>query len=378
MNWLKQNWIKVGLGVLVLGTILSIKGLNYISNNQTADISQATETSPSSSPMTQYQRVVLTGKIHWGMTYGRLLLENITPNSEYKYFVVDPPDMVEDGALRYSPMTRNIKSDEVVRVTGVINTADRCWDEIDDYKGCVPWVEVEKIEPVSAQGISPVVYTNQFSSLKWRTAKIKEQENCIKEDGETFCGPMIDIEYPQFIGGKEVRKLNSYIYGLVDKRLSGYKNNLQEWIKGDSYECKDANINTSAYLSNCTVQLLYSYTVGSIINGVVSIQLIFTDYTGSADGGRVEPIIINYDLKTDRILKPGELLCNTDNLGLVSILNTKLIEKNYSEVIAGYSPENILVDYDGITVVFPHYRIWTGFARLFVSYKDIPGVICLP
>ena len=92
--------------------------------------------------------IVWTGKIHWYMTYGRRLFENLIPGSEYKYFIAEPEDVIYEGGLRYSPTTMNIKDSDIVKVTGTMT--DNCyWDSgVDDtdYDGCVPWIRIEEIE----------------------------------------------------------------------------------------------------------------------------------------------------------------------------------------------------------------------------------------
>lgn len=94
--------------------------------------------------------IVWTGKVHWHMTYGRILFENLDPNAEYKYFIAEPYDVISDGGLRYSLMTRNINGTDVVKVTAIIkNEKDYCSDvgvDDTDYRGCVPWVFIDKIE----------------------------------------------------------------------------------------------------------------------------------------------------------------------------------------------------------------------------------------
>ncbi len=91
--------------------------------------------------------VTWVGKIHWVMTYGRLLFQNLTPNVDYEYFIAEPDDVISDGALRYSSTTRDIGDDDVVKVVGIVKDSCFWTDGVSDtdYKGCVPWVEIIKI-----------------------------------------------------------------------------------------------------------------------------------------------------------------------------------------------------------------------------------------
>ena len=96
--------------------------------------------------------VVWTGRVHWRLTYGRILFENLDPNAEYEYFIAEPNDVISDGGLRYSPTTININKTDTVKVTATIeNEKDYCSDVgVDgiEYQGFVPWVFIDKIEVV--------------------------------------------------------------------------------------------------------------------------------------------------------------------------------------------------------------------------------------
>lgn len=97
--------------------------------------------------------IVWTGKIHWRLTYGRILLKNLNPDAEYKYFIAEPDDVIPDGGRRYSPTTESINETDVVKITAFIkHEKDYCsWDfgvDDTDYRGCVPWVFIDKIEVI--------------------------------------------------------------------------------------------------------------------------------------------------------------------------------------------------------------------------------------
>lgn len=84
------------------------------------------------------EEITFTGKIFTYMTYGRRLFENLDINSQYKYLIVEPEE---------ESMTADINDGDIVKVIGVI--VDNCyWNDIKntDYKGCVPWVEIEEIK----------------------------------------------------------------------------------------------------------------------------------------------------------------------------------------------------------------------------------------
>src|SRR3989338_4923349 len=93
-------------------------------------------------------KITWTGKIHWIMTYGRILFKNLTPNNSYEYFIAEPDDVIVDGGSRYSPTTGKIQYDDVVIVSVEISYYFVWNDGVDDteYRGCVPWINIEKIE----------------------------------------------------------------------------------------------------------------------------------------------------------------------------------------------------------------------------------------
>lgn len=135
------------LGIIVLTTYNS----NFSSKQPIIIAEAALAYLPAPIPTFTPVEITWTGKIHWYMTYGRRLFENLTPGVEYKYFIAEPDDVIEDGGLRYSPTTMNIKDTDIVRVIGYVD--DYCngasWDfgvDDTDYRGCVPWVSIEKLE----------------------------------------------------------------------------------------------------------------------------------------------------------------------------------------------------------------------------------------
>ena len=89
------------------------------------------------------KKVNLIGITVARMTYGRILVRNLTPNTPFSYFIASPDDVIEEDALRYSPTTGNI-GDEPIRIIGEMSH-QYFWDE-PEYFGCVPWVDIEKIE----------------------------------------------------------------------------------------------------------------------------------------------------------------------------------------------------------------------------------------
>ena len=92
-----------------------------------------------------HEEVILYGKVYSHMTYGRRVFENLDERSEYKYFIVEPHDYTKNGTDKYSPTTRSLTGNEMVKITGEI--VDYCWwdNGVAGTEGCVPWVEANNM-----------------------------------------------------------------------------------------------------------------------------------------------------------------------------------------------------------------------------------------
>lgn len=228
---------------------------------------------------------------------------------------------------------------------------------------------------------------NRFSGLQWWTKKIEEHNLHAK----------IFIEYPQFIDGDSVTDLNRYIRNLVLERLEEDRNSVKEWItdKDGKFEDDCSREPSDGTIWSCSVQLQSEYKVSSIVNDIVSIELILTDYTGGGNGNHEEPKVINWDLKSNRLLKMEEIFC-TGNLTSIfplvyesvlnqfvdrSTLDKELIDEIKKETSDPENYKGILIGYSGITIVFPPYYVLGGAAgivRAPISYSSIPNTVCLP
>lgn len=111
--------------------------------NPPSAVTPSEETQPINSPI----EVDLTGKpVKW-LTYGRIVVKSHTPNTSFSYFIVEPDDVVEDGALRYSSSTRYLTGEELLRIKG--RMLEGCfWNEA-EYSGCVPFIVASIVEEIS-------------------------------------------------------------------------------------------------------------------------------------------------------------------------------------------------------------------------------------
>lgn len=391
----KKFWLVSAVSFVIFG-ILSFK--IHDSYRQTANIVSAIQGSPTPSltetlllaedtqKLNPPKNVDLIGIAVAGMTYGRIRVRNLTPNTSFSYFIAEPDDVIEDGALRYSPTTRNI-GDEPIKITGKMT--DRCYWNDAEYFGCVPWVEIEKIEKLSGSFGPKVQSLNNFNDLRWWTNRIQEK-NLHAE---------INIEYPQFIGGDEVAALNKYIQQEVFKRLEYDRGQVKKWIAERTYwedTCGQEPVQGTIW--PCSVQLASEYKVAGIVNDILSTEINFIDYTGGGNGNHEDPIVINWDLKTNKQLGLGDIFCDKSYisklypLALESVLGQFTKNTNWSlddsllkdirERIS--NPENytdISINRNGISIVFGPYDILSGAAgivRTPISYSSIPDVVCLP
>ncbi len=270
------------------------------------------------------------------------------------------------------------------------------------------------------------VHSSQYSNLRWWTATVVEHNSHAD----------IDIQYPQFIGGREVVGLNAYISGLVLERLYSDREAIRQWMdieagilpKGtkseywgdDSWEyfegCGSDWASDEEYYYICSVNLTIAYRVTAIINDIVSIEMIFTDFTGGGSGNHNKAIVVNYDLKTDRPLKAENLFCNRNYFNVLPIIiseYSKTPDFNWRDVFRGIifegsdsqvaeaeesarewalrimqtvSPipqgfENIILGYRGLSFVFDPYVLGSGaqgIARIPVVYNLLNKILCLP
>lgn len=237
--------------------------------------------------------------------------------------------------------------------------------------------------------------SNKYTSLKWKTETIKEDN----------ANAAISIEYPKFIGGTEVVKLNDLIKTLATENLSSDKELVNDWIKNgkswvdldgvkqyekylpDLWSCRDAK----EYDYECSVNVEVAYQINSVINDIVSLELIVTDYTGGGNGNHSRSITVNYDLKSDKELEASELFCNSDYADeFFKIAEIDLVNKfPYLEAGTIFDNEipkadnfkDILLNEWGVTLVFQPYQVTSGAAgivKTLIPYSSLENAICLP
>lgn len=244
--------------------------------------------------------------------------------------------------------------------------------------------ESVKVDEFVSFGIKNVLPSEGFKTglsyypkLTWYNTVIKQEE------------PQVDIgvSYPKFIGGTTVQKLNQYIFDLISSK-----------IEEDRKEV--SSIPSDERLSNDRISLTSTYKVVAVTKGVVSIEIVLTDFTGGGNGNHDNSITINWDLKSNRLLKNSELFCNKNYVDkLIPITQENAFKQFYGIETKDYIPnemnswtkegiankvdnwDNFLIANNGLVVVFQPYRVSSGASgveRVFIDNKDIPNTVCLP
>ncbi|MEK7068847.1 MAG: RsiV family protein [Patescibacteria group bacterium] len=214
----------------------------------------------------------------------------------------------------------------------------------------------------------------RYPLLTWETSKIVE--DTIKVH--------ISMEYPHFLGGISVTKLNEYIETYLQNIIEKDRNKLETVRRDDQSTVRDY---ADSY--NVSVTLESIYRLIGVTNGIVSMEIIVTDFTEGGNGNHDEPVTINWDLKSNRLLTVDELFCSKNYRELLTpLVRTQLIKLLGTDlrVTSGTIPEGgnwqyFLIKNDGILVVFPPYQVSSGsqgVVKAFIPNSAIPNLLCLP
>jgi len=234
--------------------------------------------------------------------------------------------------------------------------------------------EVKEIE--ETQGYTPIIFLND---LKWWTAEISEHNDYAN----------IWMQYPQFLGDS-VKGLNEHIKKIITDNISNSKKYLKKIIDNSDEDCGQ---------SYCSVDLTGTYEIYSTFNDIVSLELVFADYTGGGNGNHRWAHIVNWDLKNNKLLNPTDLFCAKKYPGeLAEMVYQGLynefkndidvdidwfksqkndLKKDINEKL---QRSNVLLDYRDLLIVFNPYMILPGIfdiVRAPIPYSVLKGKICL-
>jgi len=226
---------------------------------------------------------------------------------------------------------------------------------------------------------------NIYKDIKWETKIIKESNSYAD----------INLEYPDFKGFVSAGNLNKIITDIILGTLEEDRKSIEDWKKDkkNSYIDDGGNVISDCYgdqdyFYNCSVNLYSSFKVKSIINNVISIEIILTDYTGGGNGNHSYPKTIIYDLKNGKQLFVDDIFCGNDYLKKVKdVLRANLINGSVFDNSLGYLTDEVLLSYlreasfndFGLILSFSPY-IFTpgayGIYNMFIPYTVLENNLC--
>lgn len=201
----------------------------------------------------------------------------------------------------------------------------------------------------------------------------------------------IEIKYPYFLGDKYVVNLNFYIENLI-----------RNFIKEDKKELEKLVLDNPESFES-SLFLFVDYRIIGVQNGVLSLELVRTDFTGGGNGNHDIPYVINWNLKTDKIFTNKELFCAENYLEQISKLSRAHIKEDISDWLNNiYANEPLaykniislieegtkankenfeyLIPYNnGLIVIFLPYQVFSGsrgIYRIYIPEDKITNVFC--
>ncbi|MEK7636261.1 MAG: DUF3298 domain-containing protein [Patescibacteria group bacterium] len=211
----------------------------------------------------------------------------------------------------------------------------------------------------------------QYPILTWETYKIVENKGRVN----------INIEYPHFLGNKnrdKVAKLNQYIETIIQTTIEKDRKTLESMVRDDpdSFES--------------VIALSAGYRLIGVTNGIVSLEMVITDFTGGGLGNHDEPVTINWDIKSNKLLTADQVFCSKNYTELLlPLVRKQLFRRLYpDDILVGdwatperYGWEYFLLKKDGIIAVFPPYEVSSGasgIVRVFIPNPSAQNFLCLP
>ena len=207
---------------------------------------------------------------------------------------------------------------------------------------------------------------SQYPTLTWKTEYTNMKE----------LGINIDVQYPQFSSGNAITDLdlNQYINTIITEQIEYDRVSMKKW----SMDNDDIDLYGDGF------DLAIRYRVIGVVNGIVSIEMVSTDFTGGGTGNHDEPYTINWDLKSDRLLNFSDVFCATDYLHALKPLVDEELVSTYSQDDTVNDPSDwqyFLLYKNGIIVIFPPYDVTSGaygIIRVFIPDSKNSPLLCLP
>ncbi|HQL34625.1 MAG TPA: DUF3298 domain-containing protein [bacterium] len=288
----------------------------------------------------------------------------------------------KDGNTYKIVYRKNIKDDAVNKSQKWVNG---------DYNGLVDKLtdidlsHAQKVFNDSLKIKNDLSKNNIYKDIKWGTKTFKEDNAYAR----------INLEYPEFKGFIFANDLNKIIKDIIFDTLENDRKFIEEWklderntfindegvVISDCYGDQD-------YFYSCSVDLHSSFEVKSIINNIISIELILTDYTGGGNGNHSYVKSIIYDLKNGKQLFLDNLFCSNNYLNRIKdILKANIItgpvfdnslNELTDEVLLSHLRESSFNDL-GLTLTFNPYVFTSGaygIYNIFIPYSLLEDNIC--
>lgn len=288
----------------------------------------------------------------------------------------------KDGNTYKIVYRKNIKDDAVNKSQKWVNG---------DYSGLVDKLtdidlsHAQKVFNDSLKIKNDLSKNNIYKDIKWDTKTLKEDNAYAR----------VNLEYPEFKGFNSANDLNKIIRDIVLDTLEKDKKFIEEWKldEKNTYIDDEGNVFSDCegeeeYFYSCSVNLHSSFEIKSIINNIISIEIILTDYTGGGNGNHSYVKSIIYDLKNGRQLFLDNLFCGDNYLSRVKeILKANLIISPVFDNSLDYLTDETLLSYLreasfndlGLVLSFNPYVFTAGIYgiyNVFIPYSLLGDNIC--
>lgn len=288
----------------------------------------------------------------------------------------------KDGNAYKIVYRKNIKDDAVNKSQKWVNG---------DYSGLVDKLtdidlsHAQKVFNDSLKIKNDLSKNNIYKDIKWDTKTLKEDNAYAR----------VNLEYPEFKGFNSANDLNKIIRDIVLGTLEEDRKFIEEWrldekntfTNDEGVAISDCYGNQD-YFYSCSVNLNCSFEVKSIINNIISIELVLTDYTGGGNGNHSYVKSIVYDLKNGRRLSLDNLFCGNNYLSRIedilkaNIITGPVFDNSLNELtdqaLLAHLRESSFNDL-GVTLSFNPY-IFTagayGIYNVFIPYSLLEDDIC--
>ena len=189
----------------------------------------------------------------------------------------------------------------------------------------------------------------------------------------------INMYYPEF-NGNGTTELNKYINGVITDKIEENK------------RFQVNNKNEPDYNGWYFIDISSIYRLIGAHNGIASIEMTTTDYSGGGNGDHSQPTLINWDLKSNKLIIDDKIFCASDyRQKLLPIIRQHLISESKERDLSfdwldsgleSYTQDNknfFLLKNDGVIMVIPAYYITAGaygIIRIFIPNSEIDDLLC--